>query len=408
MTAALWRRRAILLGWGLLALSAVIYWYSARDYSSGRPDFFYLARAFDQGKTWLDVRLGPWDVIPVDGRIYVPFAPFPAIVFMPLAAVFSPQTLDQWQTGINATLAAIDVGLCWVLTGRLGVQRLRDRFFLVLLFGFSTVIWWVTTRGGVWHTGEIIATMLTFGCLIELWGRRRPALIGLLAGAAFLTRAPLAFALPFYALLLLERDGVEGPRVDDARLGPPGSTLPVRDWLVLGLAFGLSVAFFFWYNFVRFGSPLESGYGLATLPQFLERQRELGLFSLQHVPMNLDYFLFHMPARIADPPFFRPDGLGFSIFITSPGLLLAFFAPRTRRSAWLAGAAIAVLIPTLLYYGGGWVQYGYRYFLDSIPFVIALCALAVAKAGSLSWFWRIVILLGVAVNLGGVYWAYHL
>ena len=51
-----------------------------------------------------------------------------------------------------------------------GVQRVWDRFWLVALLGFSTQIWWVTTRGGVWHTGHLIATMLTLGCLIELWG----------------------------------------------------------------------------------------------------------------------------------------------------------------------------------------------------------------------------------------------
>ena len=65
-------------------------------------------------------------------------------------------------------------------------------------------ILWVTTRGGVWHTGHLIATILTFACLIELWGARRAWLIGLAAGAAFLTRAPLAFAVPFYALLLAD------------------------------------------------------------------------------------------------------------------------------------------------------------------------------------------------------------
>ena len=43
---------------------------------------------------------------------------------------------------------------------------------LAVLFGFSTQILWVTTRGGVWHTGHLIATILTFACLIELW---RPA-----------------------------------------------------------------------------------------------------------------------------------------------------------------------------------------------------------------------------------------
>ena len=50
----------------------------------------------------------------------------------------------------------------------------------------------------------------------------------------------------------------------------------------------------------------------------------------------------------------------------------------------LLGATVAVLIPTLLYYGGGWLQYGYRYFLDSVPFVMALCGLAAAPDGGAS------------------------
>ena len=42
-----------------------------------------------------------------------------------------------------------------------------------------------------------------------------------------------------------------------------------------------------------------------------------------------------------------------------------------------------MLIPTLLYYGGGWLQFGYRYFLDSIPFVWALGAMGVVKRGEI-------------------------
>ena len=103
--------------------------------------------------------------------------------------------------------------------------------------------------------------------------------------------------------------------------------------------------------------------------------------------MNLDYLFIHLPSSNLvngqlEFPFLRPDGLGMSILITSPGLLYAVRAPwRESRTWWLAGAAIAVLIPTLLYYGGGWLQYGYRYALDSIPFVFALCGLAAASDG---------------------------
>ena len=397
-----------IVGLVLMLLAGLVYWLGNRFYDATRGDFFYLADAFLHGRTWLDVRLGPQDVILRNGHIYVPFAPFPAIALMPIVALTGPAVADQWETGINAALAATVVGLAWWFSGRAGVRSLVDRFLLAVLMGFSTQIWWVTTRGGVWHTGQLIATILTLACLVELWGSRRAWLIGLLAGAAFLSRAPLALAVPFYALLLA------GDRIWEPR------RWPWREWV--GLAAGVlpSIAFFFWYNAVRFGSPFESGYALATLAEWLEVQRRQGLFALAHVPMNLDYLFLKLPAFKPEFPFLFPDGLGMSIFLTSPGLLYAIRAPwRSSRTWWLAGAAIFVLIPTLLYYGGGWLQYGYRYALDSIPFVWALCALAAARdegiretlglpGPGISTGWRLLIVFGVLVMSLGVWWAYHL
>jgi hypothetical protein len=394
--------RATQIGIAVTIVSALVYWLSNKNYDAGRGDFFYLADTFLHGRTWLDVRLGPQDVILREGHIYVPFAPFPAVVLMPIVAVVGPQVADQWETGINAVLAACSVGLGWWLLGRIGVEKIADRLRLVVLLGFSTVIWWITTRGGVWHTGQLIATILTLSCLIELSGsRRRGGLIGLLAGAAFLTRAPVAFAIPFYALLLA------GPRIWEPR------QWPWRQWILLAAGVLPSLAFFFWYNAARFGSPLESGYALATLPDWLEAQRQHGLFSTYQVPMNFEYLFWHLPTFSSTFPFLQPDGLGMSIFLTSPGLLYALKAPwRESRTWWIAGAALLVLIPTLLYYGGGWLQFGYRYALDSIPFVWMLCGLAAvrdeAAGGEMAWGWRILIGIGLLMGIESVYWAYHL
>jgi hypothetical protein len=88
---------------------------------------------------------------------------------------------DQVESGINALLAAGGVGMCWWLLGRVGVVRLSDRLWLTVLFAFSTQVLWVTTRGGVWHTGHLVATILTFACLIGC-GAKRAWLIGLLGG----------------------------------------------------------------------------------------------------------------------------------------------------------------------------------------------------------------------------------
>jgi hypothetical protein len=78
---------------------------------------------------------------------------------------------------------------------------------------------------------------------------------------------------------------------------------------------------------------------------------------------------------------------------------------RRPRAWWLLAATIAVLIPTLLYYGGGWDQYGYRYFLDSVPFVMALCGLAAVHRGSVGTGWKALIAFGTVVMAAGVYWA---
>ncbi|MBA3236309.1 MAG: hypothetical protein H0T59_10020, partial [Chloroflexi bacterium] len=324
-------------GFAVAALATVLYWLANRQFDAGRGDFFYLAEAFLNGRTWLTFQPGPNDVIVEAGRYYVPFAPFPAMALMPLVAIVGAVTADQLESGINAALAGASVGMCWWLMGRIGVASLRDRLWLAVLFGFSTQILWITTRGGVWHTGQLIATILTLGCLIELWGARRAWVVGLLAGAAFLTRAPLAFAMPFYALMLWP----EGDRAA-AAVRSVLAAIPRRRWAALTAAFLPAIVFFFAYNAMRFGSPLESGYALATLPDWLERQRAVGLFSIAHIPMNIDLLFLHLPTPIAAPPYFKPDGLGMSVFITSPGLLFALRADwRDRRSWWLAGAAVA-------------------------------------------------------------------
>ena len=147
---------------------------------------------------------------------------------MPLVALTGPVVANAWQSGINAGLAATVVMLAWWAAGRIGVERIRDRVALVLLLGFSTQVWWVTTRGGVWHTGHLVAMILTLLLLAELFGRRRAVLMGLLVGAAFLTRAPVAFAAPAVALWLLaaspaveagRRSAERDPPAAMARLG---------------------------------------------------------------------------------------------------------------------------------------------------------------------------------------------
>lgn len=402
------------VGIGLVVVSFFVYWLSNMHFSAGRADFMYLADAFLHGRVWIPLGLPPNapglgenDIIVRAGHLYVPFAPFPAIALMPLVALIGPVNADHWETGINAALAATVVGLAYWVPGRIGVRRIAGRLFLAVLLGFSTQIWWVTTRGGVWHTGHLVATILALLLVAEMFGRQRALLMGFLVGLAFLTRAPLAFAGPGLALWALHRSGALDRGLETAARW---ARLPWRDWVLLVAGFAPSLAFFLFYNWARFGSVFESGYGLATLPGWLEALREQGLFSTSHIGMNLDYLFWKLPSLTGTFPWFQPDGLGMSVFFTSPALFVGLLAPRRDRRTWiLLATAVLVLIPTLLYYGGGWLQYGYRYFLDSIPFVWAMVALyGAARRGRFPWWAWVLLGWGVLIGAGGVYWAYHL
>jgi len=333
----------------------------------------------------------------------VPFAPFPAFVLAPLVALAGVEMAIGWEPIVNALLATTGLALLWRLAGRLGVRSIADRAWLVVLFGFSTATWWVTMRGGVWHTGQLIASIITFAGLLEAFGRRRALVMGLLAGAGFLTRATLLAAVPYWTWRALP----EPVRKRLPRDLPEAARAALPKIALVALGFAPAFAFALWYNAARFGNPLESGYGIAALPGFLEARRQLGVFSLAHLSMNLEYFLWHLGQSTPTFPGFKPDGLGLSVLVTSPGLLIAVRADWRRRETIALGlTALLVLLPSLLYYGGGWWQFGYRYALDCFPFVMALCAMAAARHG-IGWRWRALILFGVAVNLYAVYWNYN-
>ena len=141
----------------------------------------------------------------------------------------------------------------------------------------------------------------------------------------------------------------------------------------------------------------------------METLRAQGLFSIVHLPMNLDYLFLRGPDALSTtPPFFKPSTLGMSVLYTSPALLVGLWSLlRSAEARVLALTGLLVLLPTLLYYGGGWVQFGYRYLLDSVPFWLALCAIWAARR-RVGWIWQLGITWSVLVNLGLVYWSFRL
>jgi hypothetical protein len=153
---------------------------------------------------------------------------------------------------------------------------------------------------------------------------------------------------------------------------------------------------------------------------------------IRYIPQNLGIMLFSTPhffptlkgvfPGFGDPvctttqvrslfsvecPLALPDSQGTSILLTSPAYLLAplaFIPARLRRlDRATAGAAVAVIAiagVNLMHFSQGWVQFGYRFSNDFVPFALILVALGAARINKLP---LVVALIGlsIAVNFWG-------
>jgi hypothetical protein len=127
-----------------------------------------------------------------------------------------------------------------------------------------------------------------------------------------------------------------------------------------------------WYNFQRFGNPLETGYtyqidaiGRIVVEVSLPGNNPGSLFSLSNILDHFIVFAFGLPDKTA---------IGTSVFLLSP-FLVFLLAPSRRWDAidyMLAVNIFILILVTLAFRSTGARQIGYRFSLDYLPFVFWL------------------------------------
>lgn len=358
--------------------------------NSTPPDWYkhyvYQSQAFLDGRT--DLQGFPkyyQDLVNYDGKYYLSSPPVPALVLLPAVAIWGTAT-DAVR--ISMLMGAINVALVWILLGRMSVKGWKQ-FLLTILFGFGTVHWHVATTGTTWFFAEIVAVFFLLLCLIEYFGRKRAVLMGLLLGLAALSRLPVVVGSIFFLIMLYKDGGIRRPLKFIAGLAVP-------------------LAFYGYFNYVRFGSPLQTGYPLHSYAAYFANDiNKYGMFNLNYIPKHLYTILLMPPDYISYFPFLKPKPDGMSILITTPAILYvvnAKFSESINRWAFLA--VVGILLPTILWFSTGWVQFGYRYSLDFMPFILILIASGMGQTINKKMIALIAI--SVAVNLGGTLWSVHL
>ncbi len=152
------------------------------------------------------------------------------------------------------------------------------------------------------------------------------------------------------------------------------------------------------YNAARFSSPTEFGHTYLDVRQ-QQQIEQWGLASYHYLGRNLAVAFTLLPEWLGHDPWIQIGGHGLALWFTTPVLLLLLWPrekPALHRTLWITVACVA--IPSLLYQNSGWVQFGYRFSLDYMVFLLMLLAIGGRPLGRLA---RALIIIGIVINLFG-------
>lgn len=388
------RTKVIFLFLDILVLGLLIFKalsYPIQNFKSCQH-FIYLSEAFLKGKFYIDKEFPCfYDVILKNGKIFLPFGPAPAILLMPIVAVFG-HSINEVILSVLSTI--INALLVYSIVTKLGVRRTIIKIWYIILFILGSLYFIYFHWEGPWSVSHAVSVMFLLAAIERSLRRKQEFLAGIFFGAAFLTRTPIIFSLPFFLIVWFsQKDSI--------------SDYFKRIFLFFAGIFG-PLFFLFWYNFARFGNIFESGYSFASVgaPVF-EEARKIGLFSFLHIPKNIYVMLFkgldaipNIDSPILESPYISSSPWGMSIFLSTPALVYIFSADIKKPlvfASWIA--ILLVSLPLITYYGIGYAQFGYRYSLDFFPFLFLLTILGIKDDFT---FWpRFLIILGVLIN---TYW----
>ncbi len=294
---------------------------------------------------------------------FVSFPPVPSIPLYFLTFLFGAATPDHLLVKLYLLTGVL---ACYYMLRRAKYDKVSACAFALFCSAASCLLT-LTTDGAVWYQAQTLAFALTMCALALMYsGHPTPALL-LYALSVGCRPFNVFYALPLFALFILRAH----------RQGQPFKTIALR--LLPGVLLGLCVAGgYAWYNYARFGNPLEFGHNY--LPEF---STQGGIqFSLSHLSRNIRTFLFGAPFSdsLAGS---QLNIFGFSMFFSCPvffALIVWVIEDLIRRRFSLIKLSILLafaiqLFCLLLHRTFGGYQFGARYTCDLLPYTALYLAL---------------------------------
>jgi hypothetical protein len=291
--------------------------------------------------------------------------------------------------------------------------------FDAVLFPLVAGIWWFGRHPG----GQLDRTVESLRLALVAPESIQVA-AGIMFGLAVTARLTVLFGFPFLILV-----GGGGTWLRRAMLAGAGAMIPLVSLLVItyatsGHLFNPAYDYLYYHEVDIYGGvfPYHADWSITDI-RYIPQNLGIMLFGTPQISPN---FASVFPGNQGDAlcvattarslfdrscPLAIPQATGTSLFLSSPAYFLAFLAWRPLRHFRIdratAGATVAVLaiaIVNLMHFSQGWVQFGYRFSNDFVPFALILVALGASRLGRWWPILAVLVALSIVINFWGVMW----
>ncbi|MEO8797568.1 MAG: hypothetical protein ABI551_06765, partial [Polyangiaceae bacterium] len=216
------RKRRLLLAAGIYLVCGVVFALVAGHERLGSHTpynhYAHLANAWLHGRQ--DLPDGPPsyaggnDFAQLNGKTYISFPPFPALLMLPLvAAAGSPENFRDGQ--FIVWLAGIGPAILFLILEKLrrtarSIRSEKENLVLSFVFAFGTVYFFTAVEGTTWFAHHIVAAALLAIYMLYAIDAEKPWVAGLMMGFMFLTRPHVILASAFFALEAIRVSCKEG------------------------------------------------------------------------------------------------------------------------------------------------------------------------------------------------------
>ncbi len=312
------------------------------------------ARAWLNGKTYLDQNYQHLELAIYNGKYFVSFPPLPSVVLLPFALIFK-------SIPANFIIFIIFVTEFVVIYKILKRYKNNDFIAIMLALGFTvgTNLLSLSIDSGVWFLAQVLNNLLCI-LAVDAFLRDKKTLVYLFLALAVGCRPFSAIYMVMFFIYYIRRDKDKKifKRIID-------NIKPVIPAIIVAIIYMA-------YNYIRFDNPLEFGHNY--LPEFINAK--YGQFSIHYLLPNLKILLFNQIHVWKDLKL--GYDIPFNFIIANPVIILYTYRSikniiKTKtinilRAMIFISIFINIIAICMHRTLGAW-QFGARYTCDILPFI---------------------------------------